>query len=127
VRRDDVFATSCEYQGNGREEEEHGELNRPTTHGGEGENGCTVCHRHGYEHVERYDSCGRTREKSDDEEQGGYNFAHQCTVGEKFGHTHACKHTFDAGKSVCYLKDTVEEEHKTNAYSENEKSNVLIA
>ena len=66
-------------------------------------------------------------EKSDDEEHGGYNFAHQCTIGEKFGHTHACKHTFDAGKSVCYLKDTVEEEHKTNAYSENEKSNVLIA
>ena len=38
--------------------------------------GCTVCHRHGYEHVERYDSCGRTCEKSDDEEHGGYNFAH---------------------------------------------------
>ena len=42
MRRDDVFATSCEYQSNGREEEEHGELNRPTTHGGEGENSCAV-------------------------------------------------------------------------------------
>lgn len=79
--------------------------------------------KRGYQHIESKNSCGKTCAESYQDEERSHNFAHENTIGKKFGKSQTCNYAFDKIYAR-ELSNTMQQHEQRKTSTEDKKSQI---